>query len=138
MNDDEVNSLIASTFPRSSVPDKRYSDDDTQQLIAFFRTDFPAEFVAMRASLNEFIIPGDHLPANEMIHDYGWEVENNPNFTEDFIPFYAVGNGDYLCLSRRAGKLSPVLYVAHDDPEMTTLHKTFADYLRDPDWFYGS
>lgn len=89
----------------------------------------------MRELLRTYAISGDHLPAEEMIHDYRWEIENNPNFTSDHIPFYAIGNGDYLCLSRSAGVDSPVLYVAHDDPSVDTLHATFEEYLTDTDWF---
>ncbi len=70
-----------------------------------------------------------------MIATYKWETANNPNFTADFIPFYTVGNGDFLCLSRAAGSFSPVFYVAHDDPNVGKLHQSFSDYLEDPEWF---
>ncbi|MEZ6041539.1 MAG: SMI1/KNR4 family protein [Planctomycetaceae bacterium] len=135
MTDDEVAALIKRAFESASEPDPRFATDDAEQLINHFGDVFPIEFNAMRALLPNYHIPGDHLPADEMIRDYEWETENNPNFTPDFIPFYAVGNGDYLCLSRSAGKISPVLYVAHDDPRVEALHDSFTEYLNDPDWF---
>ena len=135
MTNDEVTAIIARAFESASEPDPRFAADDEMQLINYFGDIFPTEFNIMRALLPKYYIPGDHLPADEIIHDYEWETKNNPNFATDFIPFYAVGNGDYLCLSRSVGKTSPVLYVAHDDPRVEILHDTFADYLNDPDWF---
>lgn len=135
MTDDEVASLITGAFESASEPDPRFAPDDAVRLIKHFGDVFPSEFRKMRAMLPNYHIPGDHLPADEIIHDYEWETENNPNFTTDFIPFYAVGNGDYLCLSRDAAPSSPVLYVAHDDPRVERLHDSFAGYLNDTDWF---
>lgn len=135
MTADDLAKLAASTFATSYYAAERYSTDDTEHLTEFFGNSLPPLFLAMRDLLRTYAIPGDHLPANEMIHDYGWEVDNNPNFTADHIPFYAVGNGDYLCLSRSAGADSPVLYVAHDDPNTETLHATFEEYLTDAVWF---
>ena len=135
MTEAELQSLVASTFSPSDYGTARYPEGDTDRINEFFDSTFPPLFLAMRSLLRSYAIPGDHLPADEMIHDYGWECENNPNFTADFIPFYAVGNGDYLCLSRKAGASRPVIYVAHDDPTVDILHATFADYLMDADWF---
>ena len=135
MNEIEIESLVASRHSISSVPDTRFSPDDSNRLMAFFGNQLPREFIAMRSLLPRYNITGDHLPVDEMIRDYHWECENNPNFTPDHVPFYAIGNGDYLCLSRAAGPSSPVLYVAHDDPEVMILHPTFIDYLKDADWF---
>lgn len=138
MNADDLKALVESTFQRSAADAERYAADDTERIWKFFKTTLPPLFVAMRAFLRTHAIPGDHLPADEMIHDYGFELKHNPNFKPDYIPFYAIGNGDYLCLSRAAGAASPVLYVAHDDPNTVTLHTTFADYLTDTDWFLQS
>jgi hypothetical protein len=138
MNDVDLTTLVESKFQRSAYSAERYAANDTERILEFFGTSLPTLFLAMRGLLRTHAIPGDHLPANEMIHDYGFELEHNPNFKPDYIPFYAIGNGDYLCLSRDAGAASPVLYVAHDDPNTVTLHSTFADYLTDTDWFLQS
>ncbi|WP_417747364.1 SMI1/KNR4 family protein [Rosistilla oblonga] len=135
MTADELATLVKSTFALSDYAAERYPADDLERVTAFFGDSLPPLFLAMRGLLRTYAIPGDHLPADEMIHDHQWEVENNPNFTTDHIPFYAIGNGDYLCLSRSAGTKSPVLYVAHDDPNVDTLHVKFDDYLTDTDWF---
>ena len=135
MTEDELAVLVASTFPASDYAAERYPADDVDRIIEFFGNTLPPLFLALRHLLRKYAISEDHLPANEMIRAYGWEVENNPNFTKDHIPFYALGNGDYLCLSRSAGPNSPVLYVAHDDPLVDTIHSSFGDYLKDPNWF---
>lgn len=135
MTADELADLVASTFDSSECAAERYPDDDLDRITEFFGNALPPLFLAMRRLLRVYAIPGDHLPAEEMIRNYGWEVENNPNFTTDHIPFYAIGNGDYLCLSRSAATQSPVLYVAHDDPNVDTLHVKFDDYLVNTDWF---
>lgn len=135
MTADELTTLVASTFDSSEHAAGRYPDNDINRILEFFGNALPPLFLAMRRLLRGYAIPGDHLPADEMIHDYEWEVENNPNFTTDHIPFYAIGNGDYLCLSRSAATQSPVLYVAHDDPNIDTLRVKFDDYLTDTDWF---
>lgn len=69
---------------------------------------------------------------------YRDECAVNPFFTSDYLPFYAIGNGDFICLSISACPNSPVLYVAHDDPEVDILSASFAECLRDTDWFIGS
>ncbi len=135
MTEDDLTAIVASSFPSSDFAAERYPTDDVDRIIKFFGNTLPPLFLAMRRLLRYYAIPGDHLPANEMIHDYGFEIENNPNFTKDHVPFYAIGNGDYLCLSRSAGPNSPVLYVAHDDPIVDTIHTSFDDYLKDTDWF---
>jgi hypothetical protein len=136
MTEDDLTAFVASSFPLSDYAAERYPVDDVDRIIKFFGNTLPPLFLSMRRLLRNYAIPGDHLPANEMIHDYGWEVENNPNFTKDHVPFYAIGNGDYLCLSRSAGPNSPVLYVAHDDPNIDSIHRSFDDYLKDTDWFH--
>ena len=135
MTESEVEELIASRHRRSTVPDPRFTPQDAAVMLAHFGDVFPPEFLVMRKLLPIYNITGDHLPVGEMIATVDWESKNNPNFTEDFIPFYGIGNGDFLCLSKSAGEKSPVLYVAHDDPEITTLHEDFSAYLNDPDWF---
>lgn len=135
MTPEDVHVLFVNNFPRASQSDDRYEVDDLQRLKSYFGNQLPQSFLAMRALLPQYVIPGDHLPAAEMILSHEWETENNPNFTGDFVPFYAIGNGDYLCISRKAGQCSPVLYVAHDDPKIITIHDSFSAYLSDPEWF---
>lgn len=135
MTESEVEELTSSRHRKSTVHDPRFTEQDTAELIAYFGNAFPPEFLVMRKLLPNYNITGDHFPAGEVIATYEWESKNNPNFTEDFIPFYGIGNGDFLCLSKAAGEKSPVLYVAHDDPEITKLHEDFSGYLNDPEWY---
>ena len=135
MTEQEFVLLVNNTFERSEYATTRYPETDLDRLVEFFGETLPPLFVVMRQLLRTHAILGDHLPADEMIHDYKFELENNPNFAADHIPFYAIGNGDYLCLSRSAGIASPVIYVAHDNPNSDILHTSFSDYLSDNSWF---
>ena len=84
---------------------------------------------------SRYHLSGDHLPAEEILLNYDWELRNNPNWTDDFIPFRAIGNGDFLCVRRSDGAGSGVYYLAHDEPNIQRLHSSVADYLRDIEWF---
>ncbi len=134
MKRDEVEQLVRSRIKKSSVPDPRSSGMGVDVIEAHFKCRLPEGLAEMRELIGEYCISGDHLPQDEMIRDYEWELKHNPNWTEDFIPFYSVGNGDYLCFRRRECPHSGVYYVAHDDPQVQKLHDSFDDYLRDPDW----
>lgn len=72
---------------------------------------------------------------DEMAITYEFECKENPNFTTDHLPFFNIGNGDHVCLSISACPNSPVLYVAHDDPDITVIAPDFESFLLDEDWF---
>jgi hypothetical protein len=131
----EIENIARVRFKRSTVPDPRFSDSDVSSIEQRFECQLPEGFAAMRELIGTYCISGDHLPAKEVLLNYDWELKNNPNWTEDFIPFYAVGNGDYLCFRRSECPQSGVYYVAHDDPQVQRLHASFDDYLCDADWF---
>ncbi len=135
MSKEEVEQLVRSRIKENSVSDPRAARMGVEAIEARFGCRLPEGFAAMRELIGVYRISGDHLPQDEVLHDYEWELKHNPNWTADFIPFYAIGNGDYLCFRRSECPQSAVYYVAHDDPEVQKLHRSFDDYLRDPDWF---
>jgi len=135
MTQEEVETLIKTCFHRSDPIDSRYPGDDCERIERFFGCSLPDEFRYLRSLLPHYCVEGDHMPPDEMELTYKSECIHNPNFTEDHLPFYCVGNGDHICLSISACPESPVLYVAHDDPDVSTLAPTFEAFLRDKDWF---
>jgi hypothetical protein len=76
------------------------------------------------------------MPADEMIATYEAEREINPQWEDDLIPFYGIGNGDYLCLRRSQCPNSGVYFIPHDEPRITLTHASFSEYLLDSEWFY--
>jgi hypothetical protein len=135
MTPEEVQTLIHSYYRPCTAPDARFTSNDVEQIERHFQCSLPPEFQAFRKLLPHYSVEGDHLPFAEIELVYRDECDINPNFTTDYLPFYAVGTGDFICLRISACPDSPVLYIAHDDPEIDTLALSFADYLRDPDWF---
>lgn len=138
MTSEEVHTLISSYYRPCVPPDTRFSEDDVEQIERHFQCSLPPEFQAFRRLLPHYNVGGDHPPFSEIEIIFRDECEINTNFTTDHLPIYVVGNGDFICLSISACPSSPVLYVAHDDPEIDTLAPSFADFLRDTDWFRPS
>lgn len=60
---------------------------------------------------------------------YDFEMENG-SWNVDLIPFFSIGNGDYFCLSARAGRASPVFYVYHEDGRVEEYSQSFEEWLR--------
>jgi hypothetical protein len=135
VNREELGSIVTSRCRLLTFPAEPLASAEWQALEARFGCQLPPELYEIRVLLARYAIEGDHLPVAEILHDYDWELRHNPNWSEDFIPFCAVGNGDYLCVRRSEGAQSGVYYVAHDDPDTQRLHASVADYIRDSDWF---
>lgn len=134
MTKEEVERLVRGRIKKSSVLDPRSPGMGVEMIEARFGCRLPEGFAAMRELIGEYCISGDHLPQAEVLGVYESELTHNPNWTEDFIPFYAVGNGDFLCFRRSECPRSGIYYVAHDDPQVQKLHDSFDNYVRDPDW----
>ena len=136
MTSEEIESLLKSYYRRCIPPDHRYPVDDCERIEHFFHCILPAEFRSFRALLPHYCVEGDHMPPDEIEVTYQLECEDNPNFTKDHLPFYCVGNGDHICLSISSCPNSPVLYVAHDDPQIHILAPSFERFLLNKDWFF--
>lgn len=130
----EIEHLIRARCKPRTWPEPLFSTVDQETIEQHFACSFPQVFWDFRNLLGKYWISGDHLPADELIMTYELEVKNNPNFTKDHIPFYAVGNGDYICFRKSRLPDSPIYYVAHDDPTESILHQTFEGYLKDSNW----
>jgi hypothetical protein len=110
--------------------------DDGVRIEDYFGCSMPEGFTAMRALIGIYRIEGDHMPAEEMIAAFEAEKEINPTWEDDLIPFYAIGNGDYLCFRKSECPNSGVYFIPHDEARITKTHSTFSHYLNDPKWFY--
>jgi hypothetical protein len=135
VNREEIESMVRDRFKPCTFPSEPLALSQWQALEAHFGCQMPAELYEIRVLSARYHILGDHLSAEEMVVSYKAELRANPNWTEDFIPFYAIGNGDYLCIRRSEATRSGVYYVAHDDPDVKRLHACVADYIHDAEWF---
>lgn len=132
MTRDEMVATLSRYWRPSLQRSKGLASDDSVQIEAFFGCTLPPAFRMFRAFLPRYDFEGDHLALEEMQAVY----EDEPVLhTHDFLPFYSVGNGDYLCLSLSACPESPVLYVAHDEESVTVVASSFEALLNDPEWW---
>ena len=135
MKTEELHSLVKLRFQKSQFPEPAFGNDDLARIERHFECSMPESFGAFRALIGIYRIEGEHLPYEEMVAVAVAEKSANSLWEDDFIPFFALGNGDYLCLRRSECPESKVYFVPHDEPKISTLHRTFDEYLSDAEWF---
>ena len=135
MKREEIEFIIQERFKPCTWPSEPLSPTCWQALEAHFGCALPTELYDIRVLSAHYHLQGDHLPVEEIRLTYDGELSGNPHWTDDFVPFYAVGNGDYLCIRRSEAAQSAVYYVAHDNLNARRIHASVADYIRDPEWF---
>jgi hypothetical protein len=135
VNREEIESIVKGRFRTRTWPSAPPLAAEWQAVEARFECRLPPELYDIRVLSARYHIEGDYLPADELLLTYDSELHNNPHWTEDFIPFLAIGNGDFLCVRRSEGADSGVYYVAHDDPDTRRLHASVTDYIHDAEWF---
>lgn len=135
MEPDEVESIVRSRRKPSASPSEPLSPAEWQAVERRFGCELPPELYQLQVLAARYHFHNDHLPAAEIIRCYDTELQHNQFGEADFIPFFAVGNGDFLCVRRSEGAESGVYYVAHDDPDTQRLHSSVGEYIRDAEWF---
>jgi hypothetical protein len=129
MKSEHIADLVSKKFAKNTLPEPAMPPDDGVRIEDYFGC-------SMRALIGIYRIEGDHMPAEEMIAAFEAEKEINPTWEDDLIPFYAIGNGDYLCFRKSECPNSGVYFIPHDEARITKTHSTFSHYLNDPKWFY--
>lgn len=135
MDSENVFRLVQTRFKKSILPERWFQDDDTSRIEKHFDCSLPEGFSAVRALMGIYTITGGHMSADEILATPDLEREVNPLWESDFIPFYEVGNGDYVCFRKSECPNSAIYYVPHDEPKVHVLHSSLDDYLKDPEWF---
>jgi hypothetical protein len=135
VNLEELERIVGERFKPRTFPGEPLSPSCWQALEGHFGCALPTELYDIRVLSARYHIEGEHLPVEEIRLCYDGELADNPYWTDDFIPFFAVGNGDYLCVRCSEAAQSGVYYVAHDDPDVRRIHASVADYIRDTEWF---
>ena len=105
---------------------------------------FPPELMAFMEVMKSFDTPGLLDVGPDVLHDIGLIAETYDHemswgqWDADLVPFLAIGNGDFWCLSASAGPQSPVIYACHEDAFEEEGAPTFAHWLMNIETFLGA
>ncbi len=118
--------------------------DEWKALEEKFSCEFPSGLRSFIELMAEFDFPGDIMNVGDGPNNgndgieltYDFEIRENPAWLSEMIPFYAIGNGDYFCVSSREGPSSAIYYYDHerneftgDCPDCETWLKALPDFL---------
>ena len=144
MNQQEVKNILASLFQKRSSPYDAPTEADWGNLKKRFQTDFSDEFVWFVELVAHYRFRGEilnvarqgNVSSNDSIEGtYDFEMKNG-KWHKDLLPFYAIGNGDYFCVSISLGKASPVFYVYHEQGRIERYSDSFARWIQHLDTFF--
>jgi hypothetical protein len=134
---DELSSRLASLCqPRlPALPGP--TSAEWRAIEGYFRCIFPAGLVLLYDVVGAVWFPGELLwvsVAGDLRGDdciiTVYEAEQKiGEWPERMIPFYSIGNGDYLCIARDEGAASRVFCVAHQDRSQEVVHPSVGDWL---------
>ena len=109
-----------------------------------FNCSFSPEFVAFAEVIIDYNLPGmlnvtrEGRTNGDPTFDWWYDREMADGWNPDLIPFIAVGNGDFFCLSASQGPKSGVYYVDHGAGEEQQITGSFAEWIEQMDKFlYG-
>lgn len=137
---------IATILDRTTSGESRIIDpptaEDWEILERKFGTEFSDEIKFFIELMSFYHFPGDILNARESGQTNGndtiaftYDFEMGNQWEADLIPFYAIGNGDYFCVSAKEGRNSAVYYWRHEDHSKSKENNSFAEWVKElPDF----
>jgi hypothetical protein len=135
VTESDIEDIVKAHCHRRTEPVAPPTVEQWRSLERHFDCELPEELFHLRVIGSHYWLGGDHLPISEIpvVHDQerGW----GEHWDTDLVPFYAIGNGDNLCVRRSEGRQSGVYYWAHDDTVVRRLHDSVASYILDREWF---
>jgi hypothetical protein len=135
-----LTALFRTRMPRDAPP----APIEWEKLATHFGCQFPEDFVTFHEVVGRVWFEGELLRIGvdgELRGDdaivSAYEAEKAiGGWPEDMVPFYSIGNGDYICLSAREGAASRVFCVYHEDRRQEVLHANVEDWIkRLPEYF---
>lgn len=106
--------------------------EDWESLEKKLNCRFCAEFISFINLMSKYKFPGDIYNVkndhngNDMILDvYQYECQY-PEWDENMVPFYEIGNGDYFCIHKENNK---VYYFYADSLEFELYMDTFSEWI---------
>ncbi len=135
MTGDEIGTRLAALFSKRTTPLRAPTAEEWQVLRTSLAWTWPDDFFAFHNTVGDYWYEGDLLGVAPIDGSDTIAVARDAevglgDWPEDLVPFEAVGNGDFFCLSRREGASSRVYYVYHEDRRIELLHESFADWLQ--------
>ena len=137
MSTDEIAAILEQTTSREDRVIDKPTAEDWARLEHKFGTIFSDEIKAFIDLMSVYHFPGDILNARESGQTNGndtisftYEFEMKQHWEADLIPFYAIGNGDYFCVSAKEGRDSAVYYWRHDDHSASKENASFAEWVK--------
>lgn len=140
---DELATLVAARCQRRAKPLRLPVETDWTALEANFGCTFPPLFYELHRLYSLYHFFGEWLPiaadidplspdTSALVADL--EREAGRPWDDALVPIYALGNGDYVCLRADEGASSRVMFVDHENGEVSVLKESLSDFLADPDW----
>jgi hypothetical protein len=137
MTKDDLRRELARYF-KQRIPSKNGPTmGDWVAFRAHIGCDVPEAFVKFYDVLGEFRFEGELLEiavdgdirGPDTIGATREAEEQIGGWPSDMLPFFAIGNGDYLCLSTTEGPCSRVYVVEHEDRTSKTIDDAFEMWL---------
>lgn len=106
-----------------------------------FNCSFNPEFVAFVELITDYNLPGmlnvtrERRTNGDPTMDWWYDRELPDGWNPDLIPFIAVGNGDFFCLSASKEPKSGVYYVDHGAGEEEEITRSFAEWIEQMEKF---
>jgi hypothetical protein len=139
---DEIRQRLAERFRKRATPLRAPTTTEWESLRSSLGWTWPDDFFAFHGVVGEYWFEGELLEVAPVDDSDTIVVARDTEaglggWPEDLVPFLAVGNGDYFCLSLREGRNSGVYFTRHEDRGVERLHDSFADWVRALDEYYG-
>jgi len=117
MNYDEMRKILSSVLEKEDDKLDIPTEEDWKKLYKKFNCCFNKDFMNFINLMAEYSFPGDIYNVssgktndNDLIDFvYDYEVKSG-KWNKKMIPFYGIGNGDYLCISKEKSPNTPVYY----------------------------
>lgn len=111
------------------------TENEWRELENNFNCEFCHEFKIFINFMSKYSFPGDIYNVklkdnngnNTIINVYNHENQY-PEWDNEMIPFYGIGNGDYFCIHKNNMQ---VYYYDHEQEEFEFYMNNFADWIKD-------
>jgi hypothetical protein len=143
MRRDDIKKLIGTAFWPKNPPELPPTEGEWSLLKKKFQCQLPPEFHDLQSLMCEYSFQGGFLRIaprpnkDDILTVCQVEPETGRSWSGDLIPFYDVGNGDYVCLKASECPASGAYYLNHEDDGLEKIHDSLEAWLKDPDWFPG-
>ena len=143
MTRQDIKNLIGTAFWPKDPPDPPPTEAEWSFLKNRFQCELPSEFHDLQGLMCEYSFHGGFLRIaprrneDDILTICRVEEETGRPWPKDLIPFYDVGNGDYVCFMASECPSSRVYYLCHENGSLEKVHDSLEAWLKDPEWFPG-